>query len=184
MGVTVTPQTFNFVAYDAALIQRVAEELLQSLGLADRDLNIEVDETTPLARTRVEVGDAISIRAESGAFEDTRRPRQQSEVATATSLGRVLLRVRDRLNVGFGDAPPDEDLTLAQVAAWETYSVGRLERLGIDVNQQRWRYNFRNRHGFTDEADEAFNRLWAGDGLTWDELEAISAAAGQPDSHS
>ena len=184
MGVTVTPQTFNFVAYDAALIQRVAEELLQSLGLADRDLNIEVDETTPLARTRVEVGDAISIRAESGAFEDTRRPRQQSEVATATSLGRVLLRVRDRLNDGFGDAPPDEDLTLAQVAAWETYSVGRLERLGIDVNQQRWRYNFRNRHGFTDEADQAFNRLWASDGLTWDELEAISAAAGQPDSHS
>jgi hypothetical protein len=184
MSVTVTPQTFNFVAYDAALIQRVAEELLQSLGLADRDLNIEVDETTPLARTRVEVGDAISIRAESGAFEDTRRPRQQSEVATATSLGRVLLRVRDRLNDGFGDAPPDEDLTLAQVAAWETYSVGRLERLGIDVNQQRWRYNFRNRHGFTDAADQAFNRLWAGDALTWDELEAISAAAGQPDSHS
>jgi hypothetical protein len=182
MSVTVTPQTFNFVAYDAALIQRVGEELLDSLGLADRDLNIEVDETTPLARTRVEVGDAISIRAESGAFEDTRRPRQQSEVATATSLGRVLLRVRDRLNGGFGDAPPDEDLTLAQVAAWETYSVGRLERLGIEVNQQRWRYNFRNRHGFTDEADEAFNRLWAGDGLTWGELEAFSASAGQPDS--
>jgi hypothetical protein len=184
VSVTVTPQTFNFVAYDAALIQRVAEELLESLGLADRDLNIEVDETTPLARTRVEVGDAISIRAESGAFEDTRRPRQQSEVATATSLGRVLLRVRDRVNGGFGDAPPDDDLTLAQVAAWETYSVGRLERMGIEVNQQRWRYNFRNRHGFTDEADEAFNRLWAGDDLTWDELEAISTAAGQPDSHS
>ena len=105
-------------------------------------------------------------------------------VGASQSLGRVLLRVRDRLNDGFGDAPPDEDLTLAQVAAWETYSVGRLERLGIDVNQQRWRYNFRNRHGFTDEADQAFNRLWASDGLTWDELEAISAAAGQPDSHS
>ena len=184
MSVTVTPQTFNFVAYDAALIQRVAEELLESLGLADRDLNIEVDETTPLARTRVEVGDAISIRAESGAFEDTRRPRQQSEVATATSLGRVLLRVRDRLNGGFGDAPPDEDLTLAQVAAWETYSVGRLERLDIEVNQQRWRYNFRNRHGFTDAADQAFNRLWASDGLTWGELEAIVESIGQPDSTS
>jgi hypothetical protein len=184
MSVTVTPQTFNFVAYDAALIQRVAEELLASLGLDDRDLNIEVDETTPLARTRVEVGDAISIRAESGAFEDTKRPRQQSEVATATSLGRVLLRVKDRLTGGFGEAPPDEDLTLAQVAAWETYSVGRLGRLGIEVNAQRWRYNFRNRHGFTDEADEAFNRLWSTDGLTWGELEAICAAIGQPNSRS
>ena len=182
MSVTVTPQTFNFVAYDAALIQRVGEELLASIGLDDHDLNIEVDETTPLARTRVEVGEAISIRAESGAFEDTKRPRQQSEVATATSLGRVLLRVKDRLTGGFGEAPPDEDLTLAQVAAWETYSVGRLGRLGIDVNEQRWRYNFRNRHGFTDEADEAFNRLWNSDGLTWGELEAICAAIDQSDS--
>ncbi len=182
MSVTVTPQAFNFVAYDAAMIQRVAEELLASLGLDDRDLLVEVDETTPLSRTRVEIGDAISIRAESGAFEDTKRPRQQSEVATATSLGRVLLRVRDRLVGGFDEAPPDDDLTLAQVAAWETYCVGRLERLGIDVNQQRWRYNFRNRHGFTDEADQAFNRLWASDALTWDEFEAICAAVGQPDS--
>jgi hypothetical protein len=174
MSVTVTPQTFNFVAYDAALIERVAEGLLASLGL-DNDVHIEVDETTPLSRTRVEIGDTISIRAESGAFEDTKRPRQQSEVATATSLGRLLLRVRDRLDGGFGEAPPDDQLTLAQVAAWETYSVGRLARLGIDVNEQRWRYNFRNRHGFTDDADAAFNRLWSSDGLTWGELEGITA---------
>ena len=177
MSVTVTPQEFKFVAYDAALIQRVAEELLASLGLADRVVDIEVDETTPLARTRVEIGDTISIRAESGAFEDTKRPRQQSEVATATSLGRVLLRVKDRLSGGFGEAPPDDELTLAQVAAWETYCVGRLERLGIAVNQQRWRYNFRNRHGFTDAVDEAFNRLWSSDNLTWAELEAICTPA-------
>lgn len=176
MSVSVTPQEFKFVAYDAALIQRVAEGLLSSLGLDDRDLNIEVDETTPLSRTRVEIrDDTISIRAESGAFEDTKRPRQQSEVATATSLGRVLLRVRDRLAGGFGDAPPDDELTLGQVAAWETYSVGRLQRLGIEVNQQRWRYNYRNRHGFTNATDEAFNKLWASDGLTWGELEAVSA---------
>jgi hypothetical protein len=176
MSVSVTPQEFKFVAYDAALIQRVAEGLLSSLGLDDRDLHIEVDETTPLSRIRVEIGDdTISIRAESGAFEDTKRPRQQSEVATATSLGRVLLRVRDRLAGGFVDAPPDDELTLGQVAAWETYSVGRLQRLGIEVNQQRWRYNYRNRHGFTDAADAAFNKLWDSDGLTWAELEAVSA---------
>jgi hypothetical protein len=177
MSITVTPQTFNFVAYDAALIQRVGEQLLQSLSMTDHDVHIEVDETTPLSRMRVEVGDPIAIRAESGAFEDTKRPRQQSEVATATSIGRVLLRVRDRLTGGFGEAPPDEELSLAQVAAWETYCVGRLSRLGIEVNEQRWRYNFRNRHGFTDEADEAFNRVWSSDGLTWGELEAICARA-------
>ena len=175
MSVTVTPQTFNFVAYDAASIQHVAEQLLASLGMSDRDVHIEVDETTPLARTRVVISDTIVIRAESGALEDTKRPRQQSDVATATSLGRVLLRVRDRLSGGFGEAPPDDELTLAQVAAWETYSVGRLSRLGIEVNEQRWRYNFRNRHGFTDDADLAFNRLWSSDELTWGELGAICA---------
>ena len=87
----------------------------------------------------------------------------------------MLLRVRDRLIGGFGDAPPDDELTLAQMAAWETYCVGRLERLGVPVNQQRWRYNFRNRHGFTDQVDVAFDRLWASDGLTWAELQAIGA---------
>jgi hypothetical protein len=177
MSVSVTPQEFKFVAFDAALIQRVAEQLLASLGLDDRDVHIEVDETTPLSRVRVEIGDTIAIRAESGAFEDTKRPRQQSESATATSLGRMLLRVRDRTTGGFGEAPADKDLTLAQTSAWETYCVGRLGRIGIAVNEQRWRYNFRNRHGFTDAVDAAFNRLWTSDGLTWGELEAICAAA-------
>ena len=133
-----------------ASIQRVAEELLDSLGLADA---ISTSRSTRQRRSRaprVEVGDAISIRAESGAFEDTRRPRQQSEVATATSLGRVLLRVRIGSTADSATRRPTTSLTLAQVAAWETYCVGRLERLGIEVNQQRWRYNFRNRHGFTD----------------------------------
>ena len=177
MTVSVIPQQFTFVTFDAVLIQRVAEDLLASLGLEDHDVTIEVDETTPLSRMRVEAGDQISIRVESGAFEDQRKPRQQSETVTATSLGRVLLRVRDRLLDAFGDAPPDDQLSLAEMAAWETYSVGRLERLGIAVNKQRWRYNFRNRHGFTDQADVAFDRLWAGDGLAWEELRAISAAA-------
>ena len=123
MTVSVTPQQFNFVTYDAALIRRVAEDLLATLGLEDHDVSIEVDETTPLSRLRVEVGDQISIRVESGAFEDLRKPRQQSETATATSLGRVLLRVRDRLVDAFGEAPPDDQLSLAQMAAWETYCV-------------------------------------------------------------
>jgi hypothetical protein len=175
--VSVTPQQFAYVTFDAALIQRVAEDLLASLGLDDHDVSIEVDEATPLSRLRVEAGDRISIRVESGAFEDLKRPRQQSETATATSLGRVLLRVRDRLVGGFAGAPPDDQLSLAEMAAWETYSVGRLQRLGIPVNEQRWRYNFRNRHGFTDQSDAAFDRLWAGDELAWEELQSISAAA-------
>ena len=69
------------------------------------------------------------------------------------------------------------DLELRQMAAWETYCAGRLARLGLHVNQQRWLYNFRNRHGFTDTADAGFHQLWAADGLTWGEVDAISTAA-------
>jgi len=182
MSITVTPQTFKFVSFDAELIERVAGGLAAALGLADRNIHIDVDETTPLARVDIDygTGDAdatITIRVDSGALEDTRRPRQQSETSTANSLGRALLRIRDRLSGGFGEAPPDDQLSLAQVAAWETYNVGRLERLGVPVNQQRWRYNFRNRHGFTDGGDAVFDQLWASDGLTWGELNALSEAA-------
>ncbi len=173
MSVTVTPDAFQFVAFDVELIRRVAGDLVAALGI-ERPVEVHVDETTPLARISIEVGDTLVVRAESGAFEDTRRPRQQSETATATALGRVLLRARDRISGGFGEAPADADLSLAQVAAWEAYCVGRLERLGVAANQQRWRYNFRNRHGFTDASDAAFDRLWASDGLTWAELDAIS----------
>jgi hypothetical protein len=174
--VTVTPDTFQFVSFDAAVIQRVADELVAALGI-DRPVLVEVDETTPLAKVRLDIGEQILVHVDSGAFEDSRRPRQQSEVSTAMAIGRALLRARDRLHGGFGEAPADADLSLRQVAAWETYCVGRLSRLGIAVNEQRWRYNFRNRHGFTDQADHAFDTMWNSDGLTWGELETLSAAA-------
>jgi hypothetical protein len=177
MPVTVTPDTFAYVTFDADTIRQVAEDLAGKLGLDGRPISIEVDESTPLARTTIELGEGIRIRADSGAFEDTRRPRHQSDVATATSLGRVLLRARDRLMGGFADAPADDELTLAQAAAWETYCIGRLERLGVPVNRQRWLYNFRNRHGFTDAGDAAFDQLWNSEQLTWDGLTAISDSA-------
>lgn len=180
MSVTVAPETFRFVKFDSDVIARVAEMLVGTLGI-DRPVHVEIDETTPLGRVRAtfgpDSGDTIHISVESGAFEDSRRPREQSEVATAVSLGRILLRVRDRLQGGFGEAPADDDLALRQMAAWETYCAGRLSRLGLKVNQQRWLYNFRNRHGFTDAADAAFAKIWAANGLTWGELEAISSAA-------
>lgn len=169
MTVTVSPDTFRFVAYDAGLIRRVGEQLVAALGI-DRPVHVQVDETTPLTRMEVTIGDSITIAAESGAFENTRQPRQQSEDATAASLGRALLKARDRLHGGFGEAPADDELTLAQRSAWNTYCAGRLSRLGLRVSEQSWRYDFRNRHGFTDTADAAFDRVWSADALTWAEL--------------
>lgn len=175
MSTTVEPSSFKFVNFDAAIIATLSDGLVEVLGI-DRPVCVVVDEATPLARIRTEIGDAITIRVESGAFEDSRRPRDQSELATTATLARALLRARDRIGGGFGEAPGDDDLSLRQVAAWEVYCAGRMARLGVPVNQQRWKYNFRNRHGFTDIADEAFDRIWTADGLTWGELESISTA--------
>ena len=110
MTVTVAPETFRFVKFDSALVARVAHQLVGALGI-DRPVHVEIDETTPLGRVSAtfgsDDGDTISISVESGAFEDSKRPREQSEVATAVNLGRILLRVRDRLQGGFGVAPAD-----------------------------------------------------------------------------
>ena len=176
MAVTVTPAEFTFVQFDAGVIRAAVEELLDRLGMADRDLQLEVDESSPIARVQVEPGDPLVVVAESGAFEDTRKPRQLSALAVATACGRMLLRLRDR-EAGFSDAPGDDALTLPQVAAWDAYSIGRLGRMGYEVNRQRWLYNFRNRHGFTDAGDRTFEALWTADDLTWAELSAASDAA-------
>ena len=183
MAVTVTPTEFTFVLFDAAAIEAAVVGLLRRLGIADRDVAVEIDETSPIARVRVEAGSPIVLRADSGAFEDTRQLRGLSALAVATSSGRMLLRMLDREREDFGGAPADDDLDLAQTAAWDTYSVGRLGRLGYEVNRQRWLYNFRNRHGFTDLGDSVFDALWTADDLSWARLSALSdeaLAARQP----
>jgi hypothetical protein len=113
------------------------------------------DESPPSARRRKTCGD----RGREGAIEDPKRPRQLSPAGTADVLGRALLRVADRRTPGFANAPADGDLTLPQSVAWAVYSNGRLERLGYQSQRQRWLYHFRNRHGFTEIADAAFERL-------------------------
>ncbi len=60
----------------------------------------------------------------------------------------------------FADAPDDGSLTMPQEAAWNTYVVGRLERLGIRSNPQRWPLVF------SDAAHTRFDQLWAADDLT------------------
>ena len=176
MTVTVNPTEFKFVFFDAARIAAVADEVMGLLGLTD-DLVIEVDETTPVSRVILTEGSPLHIKAESGAFEDQRRPRHQSDAAARLSLCRVLLRLKDRRDGGFAEAPPEKDLSLPQVAAWDSYVLGRLGRLGLPVHEQRWRYNFRNRHGFNDVADAAFDQLFGSDHLSWGAVSAISEQA-------
>jgi hypothetical protein len=175
--VTVTPDAFSLVAFDAPTIHRLATDLLKRLGLSDWDVVVDVDETTPVARVTVVPGSPLVLQAESGALEDPRRPRQLSEESVITNLGRPLLRQRDRASGAYDDAPADADLSLAETATWDAYSVARLDRAGYPTNRQRWLYNFRNRHGFTDAVDGVFAQLWTGADRSWAELVALSAEA-------
>jgi hypothetical protein len=177
MATTVEPSEFRMVDFDAQQIADLTDELARRVGLGgDVDIRIEVDETTPAGRTEVVSLDPLHIRTESGSFENPKRLRQFSEESATDVLGRYLLRAADRRRDGFGDAPSDEDLTVPQRTAWEVYAVGRMARLGYPVRRQRWLYAFRNRYGFTDTADDAFERLWDGDELTWSEIDQLSEA--------
>ncbi|MET0729284.1 MAG: hypothetical protein ABWZ76_13400 [Acidimicrobiales bacterium] len=176
MPVVVHPDTFSTVFFDAAEIQALADELVGEVGLApDLSVRVEVDETTPLGRVSVRSMEPVVLLLESGALEDAKRPRQLDPVATADVIGRLLLQVRDRLDPAFGPAPLDDELPLPESVAWEVYCVGRLGRLGRPVQRQRRLYQFRNRHGFTDASDAAFDRLWNAEGLTWTDITDISA---------
>jgi hypothetical protein len=181
MTVTVTPETFTLVKFEAGEITSVVESLLPAIGMpADQDVVIEVDETNPLGRAVVTSYDnPIVIGVESGALEDPKRPRHVSATGSADVLGRLLFRVHDRRSAAFGDPPPDDEIPVPESVAWDAYCIGRLVRLGFKHhdNRQRRLYHFRNRHGFTDAADAAFDALWSADRLTWDELDAISAGA-------
>ena len=178
MPVAVEPATFTLVEFDAAEITALAERLAVDVGLpADLPVRIEVDETTPLGNARVASIDPVVLALESGALENPKAPRRFDPTGAADVLGRLLFEVRDRLDPRFADAPPTRELTLPQASAWQAYCVGRLGRLGYTVQRQRRLYHFRNRHGFTDVADAAFERLWRGEGLSWADVQAASDAA-------
>lgn len=178
MPVEVRPESFSMVFFDAAEIRAIVEKLVAEVGLpADLAVTIDIDEATPMGRARVASFDPVVITAESGALEDVKRPRQLSAEGTADVIGKLLFSVRDRLDPAFGEPPADDDLTLQESVAWEVYCVGRLGRLGHPVQRQRRLYQFRNRHGFTDAADAAFDRLWTADQLTWGDITAVSQEA-------
>ncbi len=172
------------VLFEADRIRAITEEVADRVGVpSNAEVRVEVDETSPLGRTGVASLDPIVITAESGALEDGRRLRHLNERGVVDVVGRLLLRVRDRLDPAFGDPPPDNQLSLEQQTAWDTYAVGRCARLGYDLQKPRRLYHFRNRHGFTDVADAVFERLWSGDNLTWADIEsacAETAAAPEP----
>lgn len=181
--IAVTPDVFSLVNYDPAEISAVLKDVAERLGVAN-PIRLAVDESTPLAKMSAMLLDEhgekitgpassdviISLRVQSGALENTKHLTNFSAEGAGRSLGRMLLRARDRMRADFADTPKDEDLSLSENAAWDAYCAGRLQRTGLQINEQRFRYNFRNRFGFSDEVDAMFDQLWAADDLAWSEL--------------
>jgi hypothetical protein len=182
--VTVRPEEFTLVFFDRARIVEVATETADRAGLpADFAVHIDVDESSPLGRSDLVAltppgsgdGGSVELRIEGGAFENAKRPRHLSDDAVSSSLGRLFFRVKDRISPGFADVPPDDDLDLRRQTAWDAYAVGRAARAGLVTQKARRLYHFRNRHGFSDVADRAFETLWNADDLTWADIDAICA---------
>lgn len=181
--VVVTPETFSYVAFDAARIAALVAEVADRVGLpADAEVRVDVDESTPLGRTKLAALRPVTLTVQSGAFENAKQPRSLSDRSVVDVVGRLLFRAADRLDPAFGAAPSDADLTMQQQTAWDANAVGRCERVGYQPSKARRQYHFRNRHGFTDTADAVFERLWSAQGLTWAGLEAACAetAAARP----
>ncbi len=177
--VRIEPDTFTLVEFDRDELTAIVERLLDATGL-DRTVVLEIDQTTPLGEAKVVATDPeVRLHLESGALEDPKRIRKLSPTGSANVLGRLLYRVRDRLDPSFGAPPGDKELTIEQSAAWDAYAVGRLVRQGFrhENDRQRRLYQFRTRHGFSDASDAAFERLWTTDGLTWSDIEQLSAGA-------
>jgi hypothetical protein len=175
MAVTVSPDTFTMVRFDARDIASVTKKLLKDVGLPSTlTVVVDVDERVPLGRCELVSADPAVLRIEGGALEDPKRPLELSKDRVADAVGRLLFQVRDRLDDDFGPVPPADSLSLALANAWDVYCTGRLVTAGYPSQRQRWLYAFRNRHGFTDAADDAFDQLWRGSSLTWNDIVRIS----------
>lgn len=173
--VTVVPERFNLVQFEAPTIGEVVVSLCRRLGLpADVAVRVEIDETTPLGKSRLVSSDPAVLAVESGALEDPHRPRHFHPQRAADVLGLLLLRLRDRVDPSFGEPASDADLSLPLLAAWDIYAAGRLARLGYPVQRQRRLYQFRVRHGFSDESDAIFAQLWEAEGLDWATIQGLS----------
>lgn len=167
---TVEPAEFTLVDYDADVIRTTIEKLVTDIGLGVDRLVVEVDEGSPLGRASVESTDPLHLKFEGGAFEDPKRPRKLGRGAVVDAVGGQLLLHKDRTDPAFGAPDDEDDLELAYKVAWRIYAAARLARLGYRAQRQRRLYQFRNRCGFTDAADEAFDVLWDREDLTWADI--------------
>lgn len=173
--VSVTPEEFTVVLFHAGDIAALADKIATKIGFpADTPISVRIDEPNLFQRVRLASMSPITLDIEGAALEDPKRFRQFSENLAENILGRLLFQAHDRLRPEFADAAEHDKLSNAHACAWDTYSAGRSERIGIEVPKARHLYAFRNRHTFSDQSDAAFDRLWSATNLTWADITTAS----------
>ena len=184
-SITVTPDPFTLVPYDAAEIRALLEDAAALAGVpptADIALTVDEELFAPLTGHMSDVADGQVVLWISGAnFEDNKRPCHFSADQARLDLVVMALRANDRLSGDFTDAPPDAELARGERAAWDTYAVGRALRLGLPIRRPRQLYDFRLQHGFTDVADAAFERCWHAERISWEGIREICKETGATD---
>jgi len=183
--VTVTPDPFTLVPFDAAEIAALVEDVAAAVEFPlDIDISVEVDEELfpPLTGHMSDIVDGTAQLWVSVANLETPRVRRTFAPEQARpDVAVMLLRAKDRLSEDFADAPPDPQLDRGERAAWDIYAFGRAERFGFAVRRPRERYGFRLQHGFTDVADAAFERCWNAPTMTYAGILEICKETGAAD---
>lgn len=177
--ITLQPVAFTKVDYDAESLVTWAQEALDALsGLpSDLDVAVELDEsaaTTTFALTSI---DPVEVRLDSGSVENHRDPRRLGELETKITFTRIFLELLDRRSASFGAPEIGAEVSQAHKVAWEVNLYGRVAEQGLRLHKPRFLYDFRNRHGFTDHADEIFEEIWSGGELGWARIAELSDAA-------
>lgn len=180
--IVVRPTSFTKVAFEADQITTLAERSLESVAALPDDLDVFVDVGEDQATNRVRVASLspVTLAVDGGAIEHFRSPRTLGDLESRITFTRLFLEVADRLSSSFAAPPLDTELSHANRMAWDVNLFGRTSRHGLRIHQPRYRYNFRNRHGFSDRADRVFDELWAADDLTWPRIVELSDGAVDP----
>jgi hypothetical protein len=183
--VTVTPDPFTLVPFDAAAVAALVDDVAALVEFPPGvDIDVTVDEELfpPLTGHMTDVIDGrAAIWVSAANLEDTRKPRTFAPDQARTDFAVMLLRAKDRLSADFADAPPDKELARGERIAWDIYAIGRSERLGLPVRRQRELYDFRLQHGFSDVADAAFVRCWDAPSMTYAGIREICKETGAAD---
>lgn len=177
--IVVRPETYTKVDYEVASISVLAQRALESVAALpdDLDIQVEVDEDAATNRVRITSLDPVRFAVDGGALENYKLPRTLGDTEAGISFTRLCLELVDRRSDSFGAPDLDAEVDRAHRMAWDVNLFGRVSRHGLRIHQPRYRYNFRNRHGFSDRADQAFDRLWASDEPCWADIVALSDGA-------